>query len=94
MVHVIIQHEVEDYDDWKPVFDDHARTREENGCRGGTLFRTPENPNELLAIFEWDDVDNAKSFVQSEDLREKMQQAGVVSDPEITFLEKIEDFKA
>lgn len=91
MTRILIRHRVDDYDEWKPVFDEHRETREEYGVQGGQLFRTADDPDELVILFEWDSLENARAFVESDDLREAMERAGVVGEPEVRFLEKIED---
>lgn len=94
MVYVFIKHKVEDYSRWKPVFDEHGTTREKAGCKGGQLFHISDEPNNIFILFEWDKKENATGFVESEDLKKRMQQAGVIGKPEIYILEKIEDFPA
>ena len=42
----------------------------------------------MLAIFEWDDIANAKKFANSSELKSTMGKAGVVSQPEVYFLEE------
>jgi len=92
MVYVVVKHKVEDYSRWKPVFDEHGPTREKAGCKGGQLFRISDEPNNIFILFEWDKKENATRFVESEDLKKRMQQAGVIGKPEAYILEKIEDF--
>jgi len=91
MAYLIVHHSVEDYAKWKPVFDEHAASRKASGSKGGHLFRNPDNPNELFILFEWDDLERARQFTRSDDLREAMQRAGVVGMPDLHFLEKVED---
>jgi quinol monooxygenase YgiN len=91
MPYLVIRHTVEDYARWKPLFDQHCVTRQNNGCRGGQLFRNANSPNELVILFEWDNLEKARQFSQSSDLREIMRRAGVIGQPDIYFLEKIED---
>jgi hypothetical protein len=43
-----------------------------------------------VILLEWDDLENARQFAQSEDLREIMQRYGVVGQPDIYFLEEVE----
>ena len=47
---------------------------------------TPLTPNEVIMLLEWDVLETARQFAQSEDLREVMQRAGVADDPTIYFL--------
>ena len=90
MPYLVIRHKVEDYARWKPIFDEHGATRKAAGSRGGRLFRSVEDPNELVIVFEWDELDKARRFAQSEDLRRAMQRAGVADRPDVYFLEEVE----
>lgn len=87
---ILVKHTVKDYDTWKTHFDDHGEMRAEYGGRGYRLFRTPEDANELVIELDWDSAENAKSFLEDSDVRDVMTEAGVVGEPEITFLEEIE----
>jgi heme-degrading monooxygenase HmoA len=88
MAHVLVHHKVADYAKWKPVFDKHSSIRAQNGSRGGKVFRNVSNPNDLFLLLEWDTLENAQKFSQSENLKEAMQDAGVEGIPEIYFVEE------
>ena len=90
MPYLLVRHTVEDYAKWKAVFDGHAAVRKTSGSRGGYLFRNADSPNEIVVLFEWDDLDHARQFAHSDDLRQAMQNAGVISRPELFFLEEAE----
>lgn len=92
MAYILVRHKVTDYGKWKPAFDEHGATRKASGSKGGRLFRSADDPNHLVVLFEWSDLDRAQQFVGSEDLREKMEQAGVADQPDIYFLDEIESF--
>ncbi len=89
MAPLLVRHIVENYDEWKAAFDAHADFRQANGSRGGHLFGNSTNPNEVLILFEWDDLQKARQFVDSDELREAMQKAGVTDQPDIYFLEEL-----
>ncbi|WP_340820309.1 hypothetical protein [Methanolobus sp. WCC4] len=91
MVYVLIRHVVEDFSKWKPGFDEHGSTRKTSGSKGGMLFRTSDDPNSLAILLEWDTIENARKFTGSAELKQKMEEVGVISKPEIIFLDKIED---
>jgi heme-degrading monooxygenase HmoA len=91
MAYLLIDHTVEDYEEWKPRFDDHASTRAESGSEGVQLFHKEGEPNEIVILFEWDSLENAREFAASDDLRDTMEAAGVVGEPDLHFLEKLED---
>jgi heme-degrading monooxygenase HmoA len=92
MPYLIVRHKVRDYAKWKSAFDEHGATRKANGSKGGRLYRSAADPNELVVLFEWEDLDKAQQFAQSEDLRETMERAGVAGQPDLYFLEEIESF--
>ncbi len=89
MPYMLIRYKVKDYAKWKPVYDEHAANRKVAGSKGARLFRKASDPDELVILFEWDSLDNAKKFAKSEDLRKMMEKAGVSDQPDIYFLEEI-----
>ncbi len=90
MPYMLVRHKVENYAKWKPIYDQHASTRKASGSKGAHLFRSTNNPNEIIILYEWDDLGKARSFAQSEDLIETMKKAGVIDRPDIFFIEEIE----
>ena len=94
MPSLLIRHKVEDYAGWKAVFDEHAATRRANGSQGGRLFRDAADPDEILVLLEWDDVERARLFADSDDLREPMGRAGVTDRPDIWVLEDVDHLPA
>ncbi len=90
MAYLVIRHKVADYAKWKPIFDQHGATRKTGGSKGGRLFRSVDNPNELVILFEWESVEKARQFAQSQDLRQTMQRAGVADKPDVYFLDEVD----
>jgi len=90
MPYVLVCHKIEDYAKCKPVFDEQGPTRGANGSKGGRLFRSAGDPNELVILLEWDEMDKARQFAQSEELREAMERAGVADQPDVYFLNEVE----
>jgi heme-degrading monooxygenase HmoA len=89
MPYLLVHHKVEDYARWRPIYDEHAATRKASGASGtaaGQVFRSAMDPNEVVILLEWDDLEKARQFAQSEDLRQTMQRAGVVDQPDVYFL--------
>jgi heme-degrading monooxygenase HmoA len=86
MAYILVQHSVEDYERWKSGFDNNQAVRQAAGSKGGTIFRSAEDPNRLTILLEWDNLDNARAFAGSDELREAMQQAGVTGPPDLYFL--------
>jgi hypothetical protein len=91
MPHFIVRHSIADFDRWKPIFDEDRAARQAHGSQGGRLFRNAENPNDLVIVWKWADLDQARGFAAAPGLREKMQAAGVTSRPELFFLDQAEE---
>ena len=89
MTNLLVHHKVEDYNKWKPFFDEHSSFRAQMGSRGGRVFRSADDPNDLFILFEWDNMDNAKKFTGSDNLKGVMKNAGVLGMPDIYFIEEI-----
>jgi hypothetical protein len=87
MIHVIVRHKVADYGRWKEVFDAHLNTRKANGEVGHRLLLSVEDPRDVTIVMDWDGLERARRFAGSDDLKQTMQRAGVVGEPEIRFLE-------
>jgi hypothetical protein len=81
-----MHHEVADYHVWKSTFDSSLDSRTRNGERNCRIFRGVQNPNELTLLFEWENVERARAFIASEELKAKMASAGVKGTPRIEYL--------
>ena len=71
-------------------FEEHGSIRRESGAKGVRLFRNADAPNETVILIEWEDLEHARQFAQSEDLRETMERAGVADPPDIYVLEEVD----
>ena len=89
MVYVIAQLKLESYDKWKPVFDERAAIRKESGSKEARLFRNSNDQNEAVIIFEWDNKENAKKYMESANLQKTLQEAGMKK-LKVTYLDEIE----
>ena len=84
--YVLIRHKVRNFSEWKPGYDAHLPKRVEAGLTEKYLLRGADDPNEVILLFEARDLNRAKTFAQSVDLRETMQKVGVVDKPDMCFL--------
>ena len=90
MTTMIVRHTVNNYEQWKKVYDDFAPTRKEMGVIGANVRRDASDPNTLIVTHVFNDLDTATSFAQSEKLKSAMANSGVAGRPEIWFAEDIE----
>ena len=85
---ILVRTKVEDYNKWKTVFDEDSSNRKEMmGSKGGFLFGNADDPNEVIILLEVDDLEKARQFAQSDDLKEAMEKGGVVGQPDIVFID-------
>ena len=87
MLAMLMRHTVVDFRAWKPVFDEDGGTRRANGCGQEHVFRSADDPNELVLLLEWDDLERARLYADSDDLHLALMRSGVDGQPDIWFLE-------
>jgi quinol monooxygenase YgiN len=76
MVYVLAKLKVESYERWKTFFDKRSASREESGSKEAHLFRNSDDQNEVVILFEWDNKENARKYMESDNLRKYLQNAG------------------
>jgi hypothetical protein len=89
MVTVIMQHEVKDFAQWKPVFGADEPNRAKAGVKQLGLYTSVKNPNDVTMIFEAPGADVLDAYTSDPRLQETMKNAGVISAPVISVLNKV-----
>ena len=90
MATMFARHKVNDYDNWKRAYDEFAPVRKGNGVTGASVHRDASDPNTIIITHQFNDVNTAMVFANSEDLKSAMANAGVAGPPEIWFSKDIE----
>ena len=86
MINVLIRHEVADYPAWKSVFDAALDWRQKNGERSYRIFHSAGHVHDLILLFEWESLEAAHAFMESDELKARMAKAGVKGRPRVEFL--------
>jgi hypothetical protein len=86
MATVILNHRVEDYKKWRPVFDADTRRRTEAGMKNEKVFRSADDPNNIYIIADVADPSTTAKMMNDPDLAAKMKEGGVISKPTVTVL--------
>lgn len=86
MAYLLARAPVEDFEEWKSAFDGFDPFRTEHGQRGYQVFQSTDDPNEVVVLFEWDDNEDPRAFFNSEEMRDRMAQAGVKGQPDMSVL--------
>ncbi len=83
MATIFVQNRVSDYDTWRPHYDADLELREAAGLSELGVFRKAGDENLLLQVWDADSVEGFNAMLSSEELKAKMQEAGVVGEPEV-----------
>ena len=90
MIYALAIQKIKDYDKWKQIFEEHSKVRKNEGSKGAMIYRNTNDPKQLVVVTKWNDMEAAKNFSMSEDLKNTMKKAGVMGLPELYYLEMIE----
>lgn len=83
---LMVSHPVADFDTWKAGFDAHESARREAGILAHHINRSQDNPNMVGAYMAVSDLDRAKAFASSADLKSAMEEVGVTGPPELRWM--------
>jgi hypothetical protein len=81
MVRMFARHTVTDYAKWREAYD--AFDRGSMGVQASAVYRSADDPNDVTVWHDFGSLEDARSFVGSEELKATMIKAGVVSAPDI-----------
>jgi len=90
MTYLLGKVSVEDFEAWKSAFHRFDSFRTDHGQEGYQVFQSVDDPTEVVVLFEWADDEDPRAFFASEEMRERMTEAGVKGRPELTELDFIE----
>ena len=89
MTTLSVHHKIADYPQWRKVYDEVDVVRRQFGMTGVRVFRSASDPLEITVHTEWPSAEHARAYATSPDLKAGMQNAGVVSQPDVAFLETL-----
>jgi len=79
---------VEDYDKFLSIIKEDESLIKSFDGKSAQVLQVLDNPNMGIVIVKWENLENAKKFVESEELKARMQAGGVSGKPEIYFAEE------
>ena len=80
-----VHFKVKDYATWRTSYDGHEKSRVSAGITNGRVFRSAEDPNEVVILQDVADVAKARTWIGSDDLKAAIQKDGVIGSPSIRF---------
>jgi heme-degrading monooxygenase HmoA len=94
MSHIVSRVTVKDFDRFIEVFSTRGKAkRAEHGSRGVRLYRSAEDPTQLVNVFDWD-REGAEAFMADPESADIMKAAGLEAPPELTFVEQVGEYEA
>ncbi|KAB1187998.1 MULTISPECIES: antibiotic biosynthesis monooxygenase [Haloferax] len=94
MAYLLAKSTVEDFEAWRASFDKNDSFRTEHGEQGYQTFQSVDDPNEVVVLFDWDDNEDPRAFFGSEEMRERMAQAGVKGMPDMSVVKMVDQKSA
>jgi hypothetical protein len=88
---VIVRHKVRDFNAWKPYFVGDSKRQRDAGFTRWHLTRNANDKNEVVVIFECDNLEKARPVFSDPSLAELMKKAGVMDQPTVYILEDVEN---
>ncbi len=91
-VRLMINHKVKDWDAWKKSFDSHKQSRMDAGLTDRVVAHTIGDTHNVTLVFAVTDMDKAKAFMNSDDLKNKMKEAGVEGPPDFFYYKIVKKY--
>ncbi len=84
----VVSHKVAEFSQWKKVYDDFESVRQKFGVKEQLLLQASDDPNHVLVVGQGA-LEAIQRFIDSEDLKEGMKDAGVSSEPNLFVGEEV-----
>jgi hypothetical protein len=83
MVRLFVRHKVHDYAVWRKGYDAFEPTRIKLGAQGHAVYRDVDDGNDVTAWHDFNNLEAAKAFANSTELKAAMKGAGVIGAPTV-----------
>ena len=85
MTTMFIRHNVADYANWKQGYDAFDAQRKALGVTAQASYQLATDPKDVTVTHNFANLEAAKAFAVSPELKDAMKKAGVVGEPSIWF---------
>jgi quinol monooxygenase YgiN len=84
-VRLFVRHTVADPKAWRKAYDGFAEVQRKGGVVAKAVFQSVDDPSDVTVVHDFKDLETAKAFTASPDLKATMEKAGVVGAPQLWF---------
>jgi hypothetical protein len=89
VVYINLRLNVADFDKWLAAFHGFESYRKESGSTGvNQIYHDVDGPTNVTLIMEWDEVANAKAFLNNPQTKANMDEAGVTGRPMVVAVQR------
>jgi quinol monooxygenase YgiN len=83
-MNIIVKRNLKDYASWKELVSTGNEMRSEKGSRGGTVYHSAKDPNEVYLVFEWDDQKSHLDYFNLPDVQKALSETGTTEIIEVS----------
>jgi hypothetical protein len=76
---------VKDFNAWRTSYNGHEKDRASAGITNGRVFRSAEDPNDVVILQDVADVAKARTWLGSSEMKTVFEKSGVVGTPNVRF---------
>jgi hypothetical protein len=80
-----VHFKVKDFNAWLAGYNGREKSRVSAGITNGRVFRSADDPNDVVVLRDVADVAKARTWIGSDDLKAAIQKDGVIGSPSIRF---------
>ena len=80
-----IHFKVKDFNAWRTGYDGHEKDSVSAGITNGRVFRSTNDPNDLVILQDVADVAKARTWLGSNEMKTVMEKSGVLGSPSLRF---------
>jgi hypothetical protein len=80
-----VHFKVKDFNAWRTGYNGREKSRVSAGITNGRVFRSADDPNDVVVLQDVADVAKARTWIGSDDLKAAIQKDGVLGSPSIRF---------
>jgi hypothetical protein len=88
MLEMLVRSKVEDYEQWRAVFDAESGAARQAGLELKTMWRDHDDPNQIFFVFSIADLDQAKAYVADPASADAGRRAGVI-EGELFYVDRV-----
>ena len=80
-----VHFKVKDFNAWRSSYNGHEKDRASAGITNGRVFRSADDPNDVVILQDVADVSKARTWLTSNEMKSAMEKSGVLGSPSIRF---------